>query len=99
MKPVLDADSLDYTVIRFNKDYSIRGRLGTYLTTSIEEVAAENQAPAGNNSLLPAGNPSTALTAKGSQKQHSSKTYLLGVNGQGIGEDIDCLQFVSIDNK
>lgn len=93
MKPVVDADSLDYTVIRFNKDYSVRGRVGTYLTTNIEEVAVENQNGA-NNSLIPQGG-----AIKGTNQKHISKTYLLGVNGQGIGEDIDCLQFVSIDNK
>ncbi len=93
MKQSEELDSLDFTVIRFNKDYSIRGRLGMYLTANIEEALVENQ-PGTSNALVPA---TTSLSNKAAAKP--SKTYLLGVNGQGIGQNVDSLQFVSIDNK
>jgi hypothetical protein len=131
-----NVDNLDFTVIRFNRDYVIRGRFGKYLTTVLDEQSnipqtnqqstSQNQntenisksnlnsnlggasvaAGSGTGGVSGSGTGGAAGVAGQTSKAvfsntnvNASKTYLLGVNGQGIGEDIDCLNFVCVDNN
>lgn len=78
---------LDYTVIKFGADYVLRGKLGRYLAARGVTVAAPTAPNASTNPQL-AKKPPAAQT-----------TYNLEINGQGIGESVDCLNFVSLNNK
>lgn len=61
----------------------IRGRNGRYLTAIMENSNNENENSQGNTGST---NPQKV-------------SYILGANGQGIGEPMDCIQFINVDNK
>ena len=80
-------DALDYTVIKFGADYVLRGKLGRYLAARGVTVAVPNAINAPANAHLNKKGPVTQTL------------YNLEINGQGIGEAVDCLNFVSLTNK
>lgn len=82
-----DLDEMDLTVVRFNKNYALRGKSGRYLTANSTQDTANSAA----------NTPRGALPR--SIFQQNPITYTLGVNGQGIGEDLDCLNFVNLDSR
>jgi len=70
------------TAVRFCGEYSLRGKLGLYLTAVPTALA---------HAL-----PSEKDTSKSSSvAQH----FLLGGEGQGVGDQSDCLQFINLNNK
>ena len=66
-------------------EISLRGRFGKYLN-AIRVTNSENDQTQQN-----------IVNTRGSNR--SAVSYALGVSGQGIGELLDCLVFVSIDKK
>jgi len=63
----------------------MRGKLGKYLTASVEEVASSASVSASRVGV------SSANTL--------SKVFNLSVDGQGVGDPMDCICFTNIDNK
>ncbi len=81
-------DIEDFTVIKFGARCMLRGKLGKYLTASVEEIASNANASSSNN-----------LKMAASTAQHPSRVFNLGVEGQGVGDPMDCICFTNIDNK
>ena len=80
----------DYTVIKFGSEISLRGRLGKYLT--IIPFSQPNAVPVpivASSTSKSVQIPSAPLT----------KAFLLGLDGQGIGEVQDCFVFVNAENR
>lgn len=78
---------MDYTVIRYSTNYAARGRNGRYLNAYTEDSV-----------LNPETNPTaTAVNGPKPSSKAQNKLYLLGIDGQGIGEPIDCIQFVNLE--
>ena len=77
-------DTLDHSVIKFNENYALRGRKGLYLTA------------------LPTSSPNTLKDPESSSSSkvgNKSTYFLLGGNGQGIGEKFECLNFVNLEQR
>lgn len=82
-----DADSIadgddseisdNVTVVKFGKEYSLRGKHGLYLTAVPTSIRADKEA-----SLQP-----------------TSTHFVLGSEGQGVGDKLDCLQFINLNKK
>lgn len=82
-------DVLDYTVLKYGTDVSLRSNIGLYMQAVPVEIESNNvQAP--NHQLM--GN-NTLITSK-----KSSIIYSLGTKGKGIGEPLDCIQFICIED-
>jgi hypothetical protein len=79
----VEKDSLDYSVVRFGADYVLRGKLGRYLAAVPTTVAVE---PIGISTHPTKTNASLGISS-------------LEISGQGIGEPIDCLNFINADKK
>ena len=77
----------DYTVIKFGTEISLRGRLGKYMTTIPFTLPNTPVVTSSTTKSIPI--PSIPLT----------KAYLLGLDGQGIGEVQDCFVFVNAENR
>lgn len=90
-----EQDQSDFTVIRFQQNYVIRGKHGKYLTALPEELGPSPQL----SSSLPEQSPNAKAFEMSRSPVPPSRTYLLGAEGQGIGELMDCLTFVPVDNK
>ena len=88
------ANDWDYTVLKFGTEVSLRGRLGRYLTSVPVLQPAAAGAPGAAAPLLPAPAPAAPPAAAA-----LTKTFLLGVEGQGIGEAFDCFVFVNAENR
>ena len=104
-----NSDDWEYTVLKFGSEISLRGRLGKYLTAVPISQPAVSAAP-----LVPIGIASTRSSfsvAENTQTASSANTqtpaapvqqmqaFLLGVEGQGVGELFDCFVFVNADNR
>jgi hypothetical protein len=79
-------DREDYGVVRFGQRYTLRGKLGKYITAVPEQVvvsAADPERPGGHSG----------------QANHISKLFHLGLEGQGVGDPMDCFCLTNIDNK
>jgi hypothetical protein len=83
-KVATNADVEDYGVIRFGQRYMLRGKLGKYLTAAPEEVVVNVDA-------------SKATTT--GHTVPTSRTFPLAVEGQGVGDPLDCICFTNIENK
>lgn len=70
------------TVVRFCGEYSLRGKLGLYLTAIPTALAH----------ALPSEKDS-------SKSSSSAQHFLLGGEGQGVGDQFDCLQFINLNDK
>lgn len=82
-----DVDT-DFTSLSFGMEFSIRNKLGKYLSAlKIEEEKLENR------------NDKTSVTGSKSGQDGASVTYTLGVDGQGVGEPRDNFIFVNTENK
>jgi hypothetical protein len=77
-------DIEDYGVIKFSMHYMLRGKLGRYLTAALDE----SKTPHAHAKLASSGVSSVL-----------SKVYSLSVDGQGVGDPLDSLCFVNIDDK
>jgi hypothetical protein len=93
-----DLDSADFTVVRFNQNYAIRGKHGKYLTAIPDELSS---APSYLSSIQTSAelSPNAKAFEMARSPVPPSRTYLLGADGQGIGELMDCLTFIPVDNK
>jgi hypothetical protein len=95
--------------LKFGSEVSLRGRLGKYLTAvpvpQGNAAAASSSAASAQSapSAGPAPTPATATAAASAQAQaqlaSTAKAFLLGVDGQGIGEAQDCFVFVNSENR
>lgn len=85
----LAEDQEDYTVLHYARACTLRGRQGRVLcalpTTS--DASANKTAP------------TPGVTGRPTPLPSSSVVYLLGVDGQGVGEDLDTLLFINAENK
>ncbi len=76
--------------------------MGKYLTTVLDESSAPGSENTANSQQ---GSKPGATTGPGSKGMfantnvNAGKTFLLGVNGQGIGEDVDCINFINVENN
>lgn len=82
------------SVVRFCKEFSLRGKHGLYL------AAVSNS----NSSTAPPPLPLSSASMAGSiirdtGSAAAAQQYLLGAEGQGIGDPLDCLQFININQK
>lgn len=75
----------DVSIVRFGVEYSLRGKHGLYLTAI-------------PNSVSISGPASTAIS-KDANHPSSSQQYVLGCEGQGVGDALDCLQFINTNQK
>jgi hypothetical protein len=101
------ADEWEFTVLKFGTEVSLRGRLGKYLTAV--PVAQQNAAAQFHLDATKAPAPAQALiaaTASNPQQLNQSQSqpqpiqsFLLGAEGQGIGEALDCFVFVNAENR
>lgn len=82
-------DTEDFTVIKFGTRCMLRGKLGKYLTATAEEVASSGTS----------GSTGSRVGAASLQQGPMSRVFSLGVEGQGVGESLDCVCFTNIDNK
>lgn len=97
----------DYTVLKFGSEVSLRGRLGKYLTAV--PVQQNNAVPASSavasaqsastTGPIPTATPAAASAQSQAQSASLAKAFLLGVDGQGIGEGQDCFVFVNAENR
>mmetsp|Transcript_6119 Transcript_6119/g.9233 ORF Transcript_6119/g.9233 Transcript_6119/m.9233 type:complete len:1075 (-) Transcript_6119:183-3407(-) len=78
-------DTVDYTVVHFGTNCTLRGRQGRVLTA----------VPTTANPTLPRSSSGSVPT----NPQSTTPVYLLGVDGQGVGEDLDTLVLISADQK
>jgi hypothetical protein len=101
--PSSSLDSSDFTVIRYYQNYSIRGKNGKYLTAIPDDfipVSYSSSSSSHLNGGLPDGYSPSAKSFEATKSPiPSSRSYLLGVDGQGIGELMDCLSFVPVDTN
>jgi hypothetical protein len=81
-----DTDTLDFTVIRYNQDYSLRTKAGRYLTAVLEDSAPNNNNEEDTMSRTSTHNP-------------ANKVYVLGCQGYGIGDTADSFRILGVDNK
>jgi hypothetical protein len=105
-----DLDNNDFTVLKYKTMYSFRGKHGKYLT-AIPDDLVTNQSSSASSSTNPllSSHPHLQTTAELSPNAKayemnrspapSSRTYLLGADGQGIGELMDCFIFAPVDTK
>ena len=86
------------SVVRFCKEFSLRGKHGLYLTavpninnsSALQYPSFTSVAASATSSVRETGSgPGVAATQQ----------YLLGAEGQGIGDPLDCLQFININQK
>jgi hypothetical protein len=95
--PPQPADEWDFTVLKFGSECSLRGRLGKYLTAMPVNQTQLTQLGSGNLASTSPSQTSRVNALKASQGQ--GLIYLLGVEGQGIGEQLDCFTFVNVENR
>lgn len=101
-----NADDWEYTVLKFGSEISLRGRLGKYLTAVpvLQPVTLPpGQAPvlataSSRSSFSAADSAQASSTAPTPPVQHT-QAFLLGVEGQGVGELFDSFVFVNADNR
>jgi hypothetical protein len=103
-----DLDNNDFTVLKYKTMYSFRGKHGKYLTAVPDDLAPNQSSSSSTNPLL-SSHPHLQTTAELSPNAKayemnrspapSSRTYLLGADGQGIGELMDCFIFAPVDTK
>lgn len=82
-------DRMDSTVLNFHSDVSFRTKLGRYLTaapTSDDKRDEERRDSRGP----PVG-------SSGGGDLSAMAPFVLGVEGQGVGDPLDCFSFVSLD--
>lgn len=84
----------------------IRGKHGLYLTALNTIIPTDAAAAAtGGEGVTFSGtaydNPQTAAAAAAVKPSSGSaaKTFLLGADGQGVGNRMDCICFVNADHK
>ena len=104
------SDQEDYSVVKFGACYMLRGKLGRYLTAAPEEVATAT-ATGSTNALNTttgsiatvgasmAGPLSSAQQGGSGTNNSNARIFNLGVDGQGVGDPLDCICFTNIDNK
>ena len=81
------------TKIKFGTSISIRHGQGRYM--SVISSSSESKPNISTTSAL----SSATLQSNTKKNDSSNLTYNLGVDGQGIGEEVDCLCFVNSDNR
>ena len=79
-------DRMDSTVLTFHSDISFRTKLGRYLTAAptSEDRRDEKRRDSG-------------VHVRSSSDMSSVAPFLLGVEGQGVGDPLDCFHFLSLD--
>eukprot|EP01041_Mallomonas_annulata_P006290 gene6290-12734_t len=87
--PTAPHDEEDFSVIRFGTNCCLRGRKGRYLT-AVPTIATPLPS---NTNANATGQPTKSSSTS------ASPTFVLGVEGQGVGDLLDCLTFVNTDNK
>lgn len=99
--------------MKFGSEISLRGRLGKYLTAlpTIQPVkpAIQSSSSGGNTPRESSPIVNNQSTSSGAMiptsgtapatAQPQSQAFLLGVEGQGIGEQLDSFVFVNADNR
>ena len=81
------------SVVRFCKEFSLRGKHGLYLT------AVSNSSSSSAPPSLPISSASVTGSIRETGSAAAAQQYLLGAEGQGIGDPLDCLQFININQK
>lgn len=109
-----NTDEWEYTVLKFGSEISLRGRLGKYLTAvpilspvvppPPPQVPSLPNGGSTRSSFSVADNGQVASTVQIAAVQAQNATqhtqsFLLGVEGQGVGELFDCFHFVNADNR
>jgi hypothetical protein len=102
-----NSDDWEYTVLKFGSEISLRGRLGKYLTAVpiLQAVTLPHvQVPAlatgsSRSSFSMADSAQVSSTVPIPPVQQHTQAFLLGVEGQGIGELFDSFVFVNADNR
>ena len=80
-----DSDVLDSTVLSLHNDVSLRTKLGRYLT------AMPTNGDGDESKRRESGIVSSSSGA-------GAAPFVLGVDGQGVGDPLDCLNFISLDS-
>jgi hypothetical protein len=82
----LKTDVVDYNVVKFQSDYSLKGNTGKYLAMFEEQNFTFIQK--NENTKFTMNNNSTVTTS-----------FLVSVDGQGIGDRNDCLNFINFNQR
>eukprot|EP01033_Poteriospumella_lacustris_P010690 gene10690-7612_t len=96
--PAAFQDTVDFNVVRFNTEYSFRNKQGKYLQTVMEDLSDRDDASVVTFSSV-AESVSSRLRNGAATVPQNTTIYLLGADGQGIGEVTDALQFVNLEQK
>lgn len=96
--PAAFQDTVDFNVVRFNTEYSFRTKQGKYLQTVMEDLSDRDDASVVTFSSV-AESVSSRLRNGAASVPQNTTIYLLGADGQGIGEVTDALQFVNLEQK
>lgn len=96
--PAAFQDTVDFNVVRFNTEYSFRTKQGKYLQTVMEDLSDRDDASVVTFSSV-AESVSSRLRNGAATVPQNTTIYLLGADGQGIGEVTDALQFVNLEQK
>ena len=85
----------EVTKIKYGTLVSIRHEQGRYMSV----LSSERENNIVDNKYVNSSTTSALSTNPVSNKNTINLSYLLGVNGQGIGEQVDCLCLVNSDNR
>lgn len=81
-----EPDAMDSTVLSFHSDVSLRTKLGRYFT------AMPTSGDGDESKRRESGLASSSSGGSG------TAPFVLGVEGQGVGDPLDCLNFLSLDS-
>ena len=79
-----DSDVLDSTVLSFHNDVSLRTKLGRYWT-AMPTNGDGDESKRRESGIV-------------SSSRAGAAPFVLGVDGQGVGDPLDCLNFISLDS-
>ena len=99
-------DTYDATVLHCNAEISLRTKLGKYMS-AVPTSSQDGSSSSSNSShALGYGNNASQTGTVGQSNPNypnrsatNSAPYMLGMEGQGVGDPLDCLTFVPIDSN
>lgn len=95
-------DTVDFNVVRFNNDYSFRTKQGKYLQTIADDSNDRDDASVATFSSEQYSVASRLRQNSGIAEKNvpqNTSIFLLGADGQGVGELTDALQFINLEQK
>jgi hypothetical protein len=92
-------DTADYTVVRFNTEYSMRSKQGKYLQTITEDPSDRDDGSVATFSSAYTTESTLKVAGKGVGMGNNTLVYLLAADGYGIGDFSEALQFVNLEQK